>query len=112
VSKAKSDIFLILAAAACGPHATYRAAIMALRKHRDIRIAKLANECTAESLENRLRKYQGEMKGRHPPDPDFMSPVARAALRLAVLAGPHLPDDDPDINNAAIELLRRISEET
>ena len=92
----KSNHLLVLAATECGPHQTYRDAIMALRTHRDPKIAKLANGCTVQSLENRLRRYRREMQRHWPPEPDFMSPVARAALRYVYLAAPHLPDDALD----------------
>jgi hypothetical protein len=72
---------LVFAAAVCGPHPTYRDAVMALRTHRDPRIAKLANGCTLESLENRLRPYRAEMMRRFPP-PDCTNPVLLATLQF------------------------------
>jgi hypothetical protein len=54
------------------------------------------------------------MKRRHPPDPDFMSPVARAALRFAYLAAYRLdfpPTEDPELFRAFIDLLHEIGTE-
>jgi hypothetical protein len=104
---ADKNLLLVLAAAMCGPHRTYRDAITALRTHPNPRIARLANSCTRESLENRLRPYRALMLRRWPPGIEFLDPTGAAALRFVHLALPYLPDD-PDIHAAMLELLSAV----
>jgi hypothetical protein len=105
----RPNLLLVLAVAMCGPHLTYGDALTALRTHPNPKIARLANSCTLKALENRLRRYRMQMQRSWPPGIEFMDPATAAVLRFAYLVGPYLPDDDPEIRAALIELLRAVS---
>jgi hypothetical protein len=87
---------LVLAAAMCGPHLTYANAIEALRNHPNPKIRALACSCSRKALENRLRRYQTEMKKRAPSGIEFMDGVAAVITRLATFAELYMPGDDSD----------------
>jgi hypothetical protein len=103
----RRDQLLVHAARMCGPHRTFRDAILALRNHTNPRIRTLANGCTIGSLCNRLRPYRAQMLRPLCPGAEFINdPAAKAVLHYVLLTLPHLPDDDPEIAAARRDLLR------